>query len=206
MSYKTILVHIDSGSHCATRVDVAMRLARQHDSHLVALHAIAPFEPPGYVMAEMGPAILDAQKHAAALELARSETEFTKQATAAGFTNISMLGGGIDACKKAGLSVIAGRKVLPIFQQVMIAAGTLILTGLLLGRVHPAFYLIDWFVACGMVFAGITGFCGMAKLLERMPWNQVQPVGAAPAPAASSGSCCAATSSCCISKPQGVKP
>ncbi len=129
-----------------------------------------------------------------------------EQLSAAGFTNISMLGGGIDACKKAGLSVIAGRKVLPIFQQVMIAAGTLILTGLLLGRVHPAFYLIDWFVACGMVFAGITGFCGMAKLLERMPWNQVQPVGAAPAPAASSGSCCAATSSCCISKPQGVKP
>ena len=88
MSYKTILVHIDSGSHCATRVEVAVRLARQHDAHLVALHAIAPFEPPGYVMAEMGPAILDAQKHAAALELARSETEFTKQTTAAGFTNI----------------------------------------------------------------------------------------------------------------------
>jgi len=88
MSYKTILVHIDSGSHCATRVEVAVRLARQHDAHLVALHAIAPFEPPGYVMAEMGPAILDAQKHAAAVELARSETEFTKQTTAAGFTNI----------------------------------------------------------------------------------------------------------------------
>ena len=53
MSYKTILVHIDSGSHCATRVEVAIRLARQHDSHLVALDAIAPFEPPGYVMAEI---------------------------------------------------------------------------------------------------------------------------------------------------------
>jgi len=31
----------------------------------------APFEPPGYVLAEMGPAIIDAQKHSAALELAR---------------------------------------------------------------------------------------------------------------------------------------
>lgn len=88
MSYKTILVHVDSGKHCAMRVEAAIRLARQHDSHLVALHAIPPFEPPGYVMAEMGPAILDAQKHAAAVELARSEAEFTKQAAAAGFTNI----------------------------------------------------------------------------------------------------------------------
>jgi nucleotide-binding universal stress UspA family protein len=88
MSYKTILVHIDTGSHCATRVEVAIRLARQHDAHLVALHAIAPFEPPGYVMAEMGPAIIEAQQHAAAAEMARTEAAFTKQASAAGFGNM----------------------------------------------------------------------------------------------------------------------
>ncbi len=87
MSYKTILVHVDPGSRCAARVEVAIRLARQHDAHLVALHALAPFEPPGYVMAEMGPAIIEAQKHAAAIELARSESEFNKQASAAGLRN-----------------------------------------------------------------------------------------------------------------------
>jgi nucleotide-binding universal stress UspA family protein len=47
MSYKTILVHIDPGNRCSARVEVAIHLAQQHDAHLVALHTIAPFEPPG---------------------------------------------------------------------------------------------------------------------------------------------------------------
>jgi len=84
MSYKTILVHIDPGKRCATRVEVAIRLAQKHNAHLVALHASAPFEPPGYVLAEMGPAIIEAQKHATAAELARTESEFVKQTSAAG--------------------------------------------------------------------------------------------------------------------------
>ena len=87
MGYKTILVHIDPGKRCGVRVDVAIRLAQSHDAHLVALHAIPPFEPPGYVMAEMGPAILQAQKHAAAAEMARTEAEFNKQTEAVGFSN-----------------------------------------------------------------------------------------------------------------------
>ncbi|MBE0626223.1 MAG: universal stress protein [Burkholderiales bacterium] len=88
MGYKTILVHIDSGKRCAVRVEVSIRLAQQHDAHLVALHTIAPFEPPGYVMAEMGPALVEAQKRAAAVAMAQAESEFTKQTAAAGFSNI----------------------------------------------------------------------------------------------------------------------
>jgi nucleotide-binding universal stress UspA family protein len=88
MSYKTILVHIDLGKRCSARVDVAIRLAHQHDAHLVALHAIAPFEPPGYVMAEMGPTIIEAQRAVAANELARTESEFNKQVSAAGLRNV----------------------------------------------------------------------------------------------------------------------
>lgn len=88
MSYKTILVHIDPAKRCSVRVDVAIRLAQQHDAHMVALHAIAPFDPPGYVMAEMGPAIVDAQRAAAANELARTEAEFNRQVSAAGLRNV----------------------------------------------------------------------------------------------------------------------
>jgi nucleotide-binding universal stress UspA family protein len=83
MSYKTILVHIDPGNRCSVRVEVAIRLARQHDAHLIALHALAPFEPPGYVLAEMGPAIIEAQRHVAATEMARTEGRFTEQVLAA---------------------------------------------------------------------------------------------------------------------------
>lgn len=88
MSYKTILVHIDTGNRCPVRIEAAIRLAQQHDAHLVGLHALAPFEPPGYVTAEMGPAILDAQKHAAAAEMVRTEREFNNQAAAAGLRNV----------------------------------------------------------------------------------------------------------------------
>lgn len=88
MSYKTILVHIDPGKRCSARVDVAIRLAQQHDAHLVALHAIAPFEPPGYVMAEMGPAIIEGHRAVVANELARTEVAFNKQVVAAGLRNV----------------------------------------------------------------------------------------------------------------------
>ncbi len=88
MSYKTILVHIDSGKRCPLRIEVAIRLAQQHDAHLVALNALPPFQPPGYVMAEMGPAIVDAQKQAEAAEMVRTEREFNNQASAAGLTNV----------------------------------------------------------------------------------------------------------------------
>jgi len=88
MGYKTILVHIDPGKRCAARVEVAIRLAQQHDAHLVALHAVAPFEAPDYVLAEVGPALVEAQRKAVAIELARSETEFTRQASAAGLRSV----------------------------------------------------------------------------------------------------------------------
>lgn len=88
MSYKTILVHIDASKRCLVRVDIAIRLAQQQEAHLVALNAIAPFEAPGYVMAEMGPEIIEAQRSVAANELARTEAEFNQQASAAGLRNV----------------------------------------------------------------------------------------------------------------------
>ena len=59
-------------------------------------------------------------------------------------------------------------------RQVQIAAGSLVLLGLgLCSWVAPAWILLSWFVGAGLVFAGISGFCGMARLLALMPWNRV---------------------------------
>ncbi len=53
-----------------------------------------------------------------------------------------------------------------------IAAGGLTLLGVILGyTVHGGFFLISGFVGAGLMLAGMTGFCGMARLLEKMPWN-----------------------------------
>jgi rhodanese-related sulfurtransferase len=85
-----------------------------------------------------------------------------------------ILEGGIDAWKKAGLPVVMDRSApIPIMRQVQIGAGGLVLLGAVLGAtVSPAFYLLSGFVGAGLIFAGVTGFCGMARILEIMPWNR----------------------------------
>ena len=52
------------------------------------------------------------------------------------------------------------------------AAGALVLIGVGLGFVHPAFFGIAAFVGAGLVFAGVTDTCGMGMMLARMPWNR----------------------------------
>lgn len=82
-----------------------------------------------------------------------------------------LLDGGVDAIK-SGLNVTAQSKVIPLERQVFITAGALILLGMLLGTfVHSGWYGISAFVGGGLLFSGLTGFCGMALLLAKMPWN-----------------------------------
>lgn len=83
--------------------------------------------------------------------------------------------GGIEGWKKAGLPVVRDRgQPIEMHRQVMIAAGSLVLLGVLLGQfVASGFYLVPAFIGAGLTFAGITGWCGMAKLLALMPWNRV---------------------------------
>lgn len=84
------------------------------------------------------------------------------------------LAGGIEAWKNAGLPTLKPAKAgLPVMRQVQITAGALVVIGLALGwLVAPAFFLLSAFVGLGLMFAGISGWCGMAKLLALMPWNK----------------------------------
>jgi rhodanese-related sulfurtransferase len=94
---------------------------------------------------------------------------------AAGFTNVVNVEGGTLACIEAGLPLLRGKKTISLERQVRIAAGLLVLLGILLGWLaHPAFLALSAFVGAGLVFAGITDTCGMGLLLARMPWNQVK--------------------------------
>jgi hypothetical protein len=57
-------------------------------------------------------------------------------------------------------------------RQVRIGAGSLVLLGLILAwLVHPYFIALSGFVGVGLVFAGITDWCGMGLLLVKAPWN-----------------------------------
>jgi rhodanese-related sulfurtransferase len=82
--------------------------------------------------------------------------------------------GGLEAWRKAGLPVNVDRKQpLPLIRQVQIGAGTLVVLGIVLGYLaSPWFFLLSGFVGAGLVQAGLTGWCGMANLLQIMPWNR----------------------------------
>jgi rhodanese-related sulfurtransferase len=85
-----------------------------------------------------------------------------------------MVDGGIDAWKRAGLPVQRdARAPLELNRQVQIAVGGLLLLGTALAAtVSPWFLLLPGFLGAGLLFAGLSGFCGMALLLARMPWNR----------------------------------
>lgn len=90
----------------------------------------------------------------------------------AGYARAIVVDGGLDACMSCGIDVVRG-DVMSLERQVRILAGSLVLLGLLLGTlVAPAFYWISAFIGAGLIFAGVTGWCGGALLLAKAPWNQ----------------------------------
>ncbi|MCW5685172.1 MAG: rhodanese family protein [Pseudolabrys sp.] len=105
---------------------------------------------------------------------ARTQANAPTLADAAGACEAYLLEGGLDAWKKAGLPVTLDRsQPIDIMRQVQIAAGGLVLLGVILGFfVAPGFYVLSGFVGAGLLFAGVSGFCGMARLLALMPWNR----------------------------------
>lgn len=103
----------------------------------------------------------------------RTAGNAAKLAAAAG-NRAHVLVGGVDAWAAAGLPV-SGDPAAPLemMRQVQIAAGVLVLAGVLLGLgVSPGWFGLAAFVGAGLTFAGVTGFCGMARVLAFMPWNR----------------------------------
>lgn len=86
-----------------------------------------------------------------------------------------VLEGGLDAWKQAGLPIVGNKSApLEMMRQVQIGAGGLVLIGAALGHfLNPGFYALSALVGAGLLMAGVTGFCGMAKLLALAPWNRV---------------------------------
>lgn len=92
----------------------------------------------------------------------------------AGLSECTLVEGGMSAWIEAGLEVERQPvRVISLERQVRIAAGTLVVTGTVLGIwLYPAYLAISGFVGAGLIFAGVCDKCGMAMLLARMPWNQ----------------------------------
>jgi rhodanese-related sulfurtransferase len=92
----------------------------------------------------------------------------------AGHGNIHVVSGGTEAWASEGLPVEgSGRSVISIERQVRIGAGALVLTGVILGfLLNPVFFALSGFIGAGLIFAGLTDWCGMGLLLAKAPWNR----------------------------------
>lgn len=91
-----------------------------------------------------------------------------------GFARACQLEGGLSGWKAAGMTTLVNRRVpISMQRQVQITAGLMVLAGVLLGfALSPWFFALSGFVGAGLTFAGLSGTCGMAKLLGLMPWNR----------------------------------
>lgn len=81
--------------------------------------------------------------------------------------------GGLEEWRKEGYGLVESQVRISLMRQVLITAGALVLIGLGMYAVGvEAGLFLSAFVGAGLLFAGITGWCGMALMLGKMPWNQ----------------------------------
>jgi rhodanese-related sulfurtransferase len=126
---------------------------------------------------ELKPGSLQLQKNQPVYLLCRSGQRAAKAAekfTKEGFLKPIVVEGGTLAWIEAGLPVTRSAvKAISLERQVRIIAGAIVFAGVLLAQfVDARFIWLSGFIGAGLVFAGITDFCGMGLLLAKMPWNK----------------------------------
>lgn len=97
---------------------------------------------------------------------------------AAGTGPVRVLTGGLQAYEAAGGAVERGTGPWAMERQVRLAAGGLVLAGVLASAVVPR---ATWFSAAiggGLVVAAVTDTCAMGAALARLPWNRAAPTRA----------------------------
>lgn len=105
----------------------------------------------------------------------RSAEAAARALTALPDVEVCTMVGGIEAWKRANLPTVraAGAPRMTVMQQTQLVIGLGVLTGLALGFfVNPLGYLLSAFMGAGLTFAGLTGTCGLAMVISKMPWNR----------------------------------
>lgn len=90
-----------------------------------------------------------------------------------GYAKSYIMEDGILGWQRTGLPLEkATRTVMPIMRQVQIISGFCVLLFIILSLWLPVTVWLAALVGLGLIIAGISGFCGLAKLLQLMPWNR----------------------------------
>ncbi|MCL4120608.1 UNVERIFIED_CONTAM: hypothetical protein GTU68_025225 [Idotea baltica] len=87
---------------------------------------------------------------------------------------VYLLEGGISAWKQHKQPTQKNLKEpLPIMRQVQIIVGFMVLLGVILSfTVSQYFAILSGFFGAGLLFAGLSGTCGLAIFLEFLPYNK----------------------------------
>lgn len=139
-----------------------------------------------------------------------SRAEMARQALSRmNIKGLMVVTGGIEAFRAAGGVTRQGKAVMSLERQVRVAAGSLVVTGVVLGfLVHAALFGLSAFVGAGLIFAGMSDWCGMGLLIAKAPWNRSRSANGGPASAcaATPPSCSAALpASCSAGAPAATK-
>ncbi len=90
-----------------------------------------------------------------------------------GLPNVTLVEGGTEAWDRAGLPTQGCGKGISLERQVQIAIGVLLLMKVFLGfTLSELFFAAIPVIGAGLIFAGITRWCGMARLVAMLPWNR----------------------------------
>jgi len=96
-----------------------------------------------------------------------------EQLQQAGINNVTLIEGGTQHWEKLGLPVERCGRALSLERQVQIVIGSLLVLKVFLGfSVHELFFALTALIGMGLIVAGTTRWCGMARLIAHMPWNR----------------------------------
>ncbi|WP_338600394.1 rhodanese-like domain-containing protein [Saccharopolyspora sp. SCSIO 74807] len=143
-------------SHIPGSYNVPLDLLREHRDELTAQHG----DPVVLVCASGGRA-----------EQARSLLE------TAGLERLSVLRGGITGWGREGGELNRGRGTWAMERQVRLAAGLLVLTGVVASIAYEPLKWIAGFVGAGLTFAAVTDTCAMSRVLGLLPHNRTPSTG-----------------------------
>jgi len=116
-------------------------------------------------------AVIICQKGGRSLRACQSISSSSQECTC----ELLSVSGGTEAWDQAGFAVHRNetKTTISMERQVRIIAGLVVfLFSFFSLSIHVAFSVIPLLVGAGLMFSGITDWCGLAILLSKAPWNQ----------------------------------
>lgn len=162
-----------TGGQGPTPLILDVRSAAEYES----VHICGSYHVPLATLAEHTRELVDHLDHGEPVVLVCQSGVRAEQArrhlAAVGLEHGRVLEGGVPAYAAAQGAVVRGRQAWALERQVRLVAGSLVVTGLVAGRmVSPKLRLLAAGIGGGLTFSALTDTCAMGAALARMPWNR----------------------------------